>query len=95
LRKEYRLRVFEYGVLRQINGPKTEEVIWAWRRLHSEELHDLHNSQDIIQVIQSKRTKWAVHVARMGEVHIGFWCVNLIEGDRLEDRGLYGKITLQ
>jgi len=29
LRKENRLRVFEYGVLRQINGPKTDEVTWA------------------------------------------------------------------
>jgi hypothetical protein len=52
-RKESRLRVFEYGVLRQINGPKTDEVTWAWRRLHSEELHDLQSSPDIIQVIKS------------------------------------------
>jgi len=95
LRKQNRLRVFGYGVLRQINGPKTDEVTWAWRRLHSEELHDLHSSPDIIQVIKSRRTRWAVHVARMGEVRTGFWCVNLIERDHLEDRGLYGKVTLQ
>ena len=95
LRKENRLRVFEYGVLRQINGPKTDEVTWAWRRLHIEELHDLQSSPDIIQVIKSRRTRWAVHVTRMGKVRAVFWCVNLIEKGHLEHRGLYGKVTLQ
>jgi hypothetical protein len=69
--------MFEYGVMGQINGPKTDEVTWAWRRLHSEELRDLHSSPDIIQVIKSRSTKWVVHIERMGDVRTGFWCVNL------------------
>jgi hypothetical protein len=32
------LRVFENRVLRRIFGPKRDEVIGEWRRLHNEEL---------------------------------------------------------
>ena len=38
-----------------------------WRKLHNEELNDLYCSQYIIRVIQSRRIRWAGHVARMGE----------------------------
>jgi hypothetical protein len=41
LREERRLRVFENRVLRRIFGPKREEVTGEWRKLHTEELHDL------------------------------------------------------
>jgi hypothetical protein len=33
--------VFENRVLRRILGPKREEVVGSWRRLYSEELHNL------------------------------------------------------
>jgi hypothetical protein len=82
-------------MLRQIGGPKMEEVTCEWRRLHSVELHDLHSSPDIIQVIKSRRMRWAVHVARMVEVRTGIWWVNLIERDRLEDRCIDGRVILQ
>jgi hypothetical protein len=36
LREEHRLRV-----LRRIFGPKRDEVTGGWRKLHSEELHNL------------------------------------------------------
>jgi hypothetical protein len=32
------LRVFKNTVLRQIQGPKKDEVTGEWRRLHNEEL---------------------------------------------------------
>jgi hypothetical protein len=35
--------------------------------LHSEELNNLYSSADIIRQIKSKQTKWAGHVACMGE----------------------------
>jgi hypothetical protein len=37
LREERRLRVFENRVLRRIFGPKRDEVIGKWRKLHNEE----------------------------------------------------------
>jgi hypothetical protein len=40
LREEHRLRVFENRLLREIFGPKTDEVT-GWRKLRNEELHNL------------------------------------------------------
>jgi hypothetical protein len=37
--------VFEKRVLRRIFGPKRGEVKRGWRKLQSEELHDLYSSQ--------------------------------------------------
>jgi hypothetical protein len=44
LREEHRLRVFENKVLRRIFGSKRDEVTGGWRKLHSEELHNLSNN---------------------------------------------------
>jgi hypothetical protein len=66
LREEHRLRVFEIRVLRKIFGPKREED-GLWRKLHNDELHSLYSSPNIVRVIKSRRMRWAVHVARMGE----------------------------
>jgi hypothetical protein len=66
LREERRLRVFENRVLR-IFGPKRDEVTGEWRKLHSEELHGLYSSPNIVWVIKSRRMRWAGHVAQMEE----------------------------
>jgi hypothetical protein len=52
-------------VLRRIFGPKRDEVIGGWRKLHNEELHDLYSSPSMIRIIKSRRMGWAGHVARM------------------------------
>jgi hypothetical protein len=59
--------VFENRVLRRIFGPKRDEVTGEWRKLHSEELHNLYSSPDIIRQVKSRRVRWAGHVARIGE----------------------------
>jgi hypothetical protein len=41
LREEQRLRVFENRVRRSIFEPRRNEVIEGWRKLHSEELHNI------------------------------------------------------
>jgi len=67
--------VFENMVLR-IFGPRKDEVMGEWRRLHNEELTDLYSSPNIVRVIKSRRMSWAGHVARMDEVRrrcIGSW----------------------
>ena len=67
LREERKLRVFENMVLRRIFGPRRDEVMGEWRRLHNDELNDLYSSPNIVRVIKSRRMRWAGHVARMGE----------------------------
>jgi hypothetical protein len=62
-----RLRVFENRVLRRVFGPKRDEVTGEWRKLHNEELRDLYSLPNIVRVVKSRRTRWAGHVARMGE----------------------------
>jgi hypothetical protein len=59
--------LFEDRVLRIIFGPKRDEVTGEWSKLHTEELHVLYSSQNIIRQIKSRRMRWAGHVARMGE----------------------------
>jgi hypothetical protein len=65
LREEHRLRVFENRVLRRIFGPKRDGLAGEWRKLHNEELNDLYSSSNIVQVIKSRRMRWAGHVACM------------------------------
>jgi hypothetical protein len=49
LKKEHRLRAIEIRVIRRIFGPKRDEETGEWRKLHSEELHNLCSSPDIIR----------------------------------------------
>jgi hypothetical protein len=60
--------VFESRVLRRIFGPKRDEVIGGWRKLHDEELPNMYCSPSIItsRIIKSRRMRWAAYVARMG-----------------------------
>jgi hypothetical protein len=39
----------------------------GWRKLHNEEIHDLHFSPSMIRIIKSRKMRWAGHVARIGE----------------------------
>jgi hypothetical protein len=64
--EEHRLRVSENRVLRRIFGPERKED-GSWKNLYTDELHSLYSSPNIVRVIKSGRTRWAGHVARMGE----------------------------
>jgi hypothetical protein len=83
LREEHRLRVCENRVLRGIFGPKRDEVIGGWRKLHDEELHNLYCSLRIIRMIKSRRMRRAGYVARMGRrgMHVELWCESRKERD--------------
>jgi hypothetical protein len=65
--------MFGNRTLGRIFGPKVIEITGGWRRLHTEELHNLYSSSDI-RIINLKRMRWAGHVTRMGRrgMHTGF-----------------------
>jgi hypothetical protein len=92
LREEHRLKVFENRVLSRIFGHKRDEVTGEWSKLHSEELHILYLSPNIIRQIKLRSMRWEGNVARMGEegkvyrVLVG----KPRERDLLEDRGIDG-----
>jgi hypothetical protein len=67
LKEERRLRVFENRVLRRVFGPKKDEVTGEWRKLHNEELYDMHSSSNVILVIKLRRIRWAGYVACVEE----------------------------
>jgi hypothetical protein len=73
--EEHRLKVFENWMLRRIFRPVKEEVVGGWRTLHNEECHTLYDSPNIIQVMKSRRIRWAGQVACMGDMkmHTIFW----------------------
>jgi hypothetical protein len=53
--------------MRRIFGLNRDEVTGGWRKLHSEELHDLYSLSSIIIMMKSRKMKWPGHVARMEE----------------------------
>jgi len=97
MREECKIRVFENRVLRRIFGPKWDEVRGEWRKLHNEELNDLHCSSYIVQVIKLRRVRWAEHLACMG-VRRGVYRVLVGKPERidhLEDSGMDGWVLLR
>jgi hypothetical protein len=67
LEQERRLRVFENRVLRKVFGPKRDEITGEWRTLRNEELSELYSLPNIVRGVNSRRMRWAGHVARVGE----------------------------
>jgi hypothetical protein len=53
-------------VLRNIFGPKRDEVTGEWWRLHNEDLYEMYFLPDITGVTKSRRVKWTGDRARMG-----------------------------
>jgi hypothetical protein len=76
-REEKGLLLFENRVLKRVFGLKRDQVTAYWRRLRNEELYDVYFSPNIFHLINTRRMKWARHVA--GKVHTGFWWENFRE----------------
>jgi len=60
------------------------DVRGKWRKLHNEELNELHSSPNTFWVIKLGRMRWVGHVACMEESR-----------DHLEDTGINGGIILR
>jgi hypothetical protein len=84
-------------MLRGIFGPKRDNVIGEWGKLHNEQISELCSSPNIIRLIESRKMRWVGNVARMrkGEVHAGFRWGKLRERDHLEDPDLDWRIKLR
>jgi hypothetical protein len=97
MREGSRLRMFENRVLRRIFVHKRDEVTGEWRKLHNEELNDFYSSLNIFRVIKSRKMRWEVHVARLGERRGTYRVLlgNLKERDQLEEPGLDGRVILR
>ena len=68
-REKCRLGVFESNILRRLSRYKKDG---EWRKFHNEELLSSYRSLNIARVIESRRLRWAWHVARMQEGRSGF-----------------------
>jgi hypothetical protein len=80
------IEVFENRVLR-IFGPKREGDR-SWRKLHSDELHSLYSSLNIVRVIKARR----IEVGGTCGTHGGG--ERCLQGFGWEDLGVGGRITL-
>ena len=58
--------MFKNRVLRRIFERKRDEITGERRKLHYEELNDLHSSPNVIRMIKSIRMGWAGPVAHVG-----------------------------
>jgi hypothetical protein len=61
---EHKFMIFERKVLRKINGPVKDEITGEWRRRKNIELEILYSNADIVEVIRSRRLRWAGHAWR-------------------------------
>jgi hypothetical protein len=58
---------FYNTVLRIIFGPKRDELIEEWRKLHPEKLHDLYSSSTIVRVTKIERNEMGGTCSSDGE----------------------------
>jgi hypothetical protein len=57
--------VFENRVLRRIFGFERDEMTRGCRKLHSEELHNLYFSPNVVKMARSRMRRWTGHVAQV------------------------------
>ena len=83
--------MFENKILRKIFGDKGDEITGEWRKLHNTELYALYSSPNIIKNLESRRLRWAGHVARVKQSRNAYRVlVGKPEGNRLLGRQRHG-----
>jgi hypothetical protein len=59
-------------VLRRIFGSKRVKVIEHCRKLHNEEVRNVHCSPNNFRVMKRRMVRWTGHAAHMGEIRNAF-----------------------
>jgi hypothetical protein len=72
LREEHGLRVFENRLLR-IFGPKRQGITGGWRKLHTNDLHNLYPLSNTVWVIKARHIRWVGHVICMGKMRNAYY----------------------
>jgi hypothetical protein len=72
MREERRPKMSEDRVLRDVLGPKRDEVTEDWKKCHSVDLHDLQKSQNIIRVLKMKKREMGGVCGMHGERRSAF-----------------------
>ena len=49
--------MFEVRALMGIFRPKREGITWEWRKIHNEDLNDLHSSPNIVRGIKIEKNE--------------------------------------
>jgi hypothetical protein len=73
------LWVFENRVLKQILGPKWEDISGECSEQRNEDLHDLYSLRNFVSVNKTKRMRWV----KAREIHGRFCLENMKEQDKL------------
>jgi hypothetical protein len=84
--------MLEYRVLRRTFGSKSDEMIRGSRKLHTEKLHNLYFSPNIIRMIKSRTGLQGTHG---GEERIAFQWESQKEIDNLEDKDVGRRMILR
>jgi hypothetical protein len=83
--------------IRRTFGLNREDVAGGWRKLHNEQIHNVHPPSHTIRVIESKFMRWARHVSGMEEMRNAYNVLveNQKEGRYLEVLGVGGRRALK
>jgi hypothetical protein len=73
IKEKHKLGVFENRAPRRMFGPKRDEIIRGWRKLHKEELRNFHSTPNIIRMIKTKRMRCVGRVTRIEEKRNAYW----------------------
>jgi hypothetical protein len=52
-------------VLRRIFGPKRDQILGGWEKIHNRKLHNLYSLPNAIRIMKSGMIRRAGHVAHM------------------------------
>jgi hypothetical protein len=72
------MRMLENRVLKEIFGPKRDEMVRGWWKLQSEQIHSFCSSPNINITFKSRHVGWPGHLTHLGrkEMHITYKSVS-------------------